>query len=321
MCVFFAFQAEIWAQEKVGALGRIEPEGGIIDLVGPGNDKISTIVVREGEFVKKNDAPLIIFESKSTYELEVSLAELAMKEADELGAQAIAMQKLKIKEADELGKKTQAAQELTIIAAKAEYDFALSSLNRFVEIGDQSVSAQQMDERKSNVKVTKSKLDSATQELKRLTLKHEIDVALARQNLKSLTLDREIKLKKITHELGLARTQLKQSTLRAPVDGTILEILKNVGESTGGQPVIRMADLEHMNVIAEIFESDLLKITPGLKATITSKSLPDPLTGKVESIGRIISGSSRTAKVKIRLDDPKVAAKLINLEVDVSINF
>ncbi len=102
ICIFLAFQAEIWAQEKVGALGRVEPEGGIVDLVGPPHDKIAIIMVKEGKFVKKNGDPLIVFESKTRYELEVSLAELAMKEADELGAKAIAIQKLKIREADEL---------------------------------------------------------------------------------------------------------------------------------------------------------------------------------------------------------------------------
>jgi HlyD family secretion protein len=115
--------------------------------------------------------------------------------------------------------------------------------------------------------------------------------------------------------------KLEHASLDAPMNGTVLEVLQSVGEATGGRPVIRMADLENMYVIAEVFEGDLLKISPGMKATVTGNALPGSLTGEVESIGRVINPANRTADVKIRLDEPAVASKLINLEVDVSIAY
>jgi hypothetical protein len=57
----------------------------------------------------------------------------------------------------------------------------------------------------------------------------------------------------------------------------------------------------------------------GMKATITSKSLPGALTGTIKSISRIISDPSKVANVIIVLDNPEPASRLINLEVEVSI--
>ena len=54
-----------------------------------------------------------------------------------------------------------------------------------------------------------------------------------------------------------------------------------------------------------------------MEATINSDSLPAPAKGKVVSIGKLIADQTKIAKVKILLDDPKVASRLINLEVSV----
>ncbi|MEW6669027.1 MAG: efflux RND transporter periplasmic adaptor subunit [Thermodesulfobacteriota bacterium] len=320
LIVVLSFPLSSLAKEKVGALGRIQPSGGVIQLVGPPGDRISEIVVKEGESVKSG-ATLVVFEGKVTHELELAQAELALREAEEVGAKSIALQALKLKETDQLGRNAIVTQEKKIAVAGAEHDFARKRLNRYEGIEGERLSAQQMDERKSQVEVTQAKLAAAKLEMERLRLSHEIGVALARLELDRLTLNREISMGQAGNRLSQARERLKQSVLRAPRDGTILEIFARPGESSGGRPVLTMADLESMYVIAEIFEGDLLKITPGMTATITGSGIPGPLKGAVESVGRVITGSSRTANVKVRLSDSKAASRLINMEVDISIDF
>ena len=135
--------------------------------------------------------------------------------------------------------------------------------------------------------ITKINLNIAKQELERLKIKHEMSVKTD-QNI----------------------------IIEAPINGTVLDILQNVGDS-GGQVIIRMANLDSMSVNAEVFEGDLLKIDKGMEATINSDSLPAPAKGKVVSVGKLIADQTKIAKVKILLDDPKVASRLINLEVSV----
>ena len=306
------------AEEKIGALGRIDPPGGIVHLAGPAGDVVAEIRVSEGEVVKKG-APLVVFDSKESRELELAQAETALREADELGAKAIALQELRVREAVELGKSSLSLQEQKIQGAQAEHDFALQRLNRYEGIDGQSLSVAQMEERKSQVKVTQAKLGIAKLEMERLRLANEISAALARQELARLSLNREIGMAQARHRMELARERLKHSVLRAPRDGVVVEIHVRKGETAGGRPMVTMAELEPMYVTAEIFEGDLLKISPGMKATITSTALPDPINGMVETVGKVITGSSRTAKVRIRLLDSKAASRLINMEVDVSI--
>lgn len=315
-----AFAGSAIAQDKVGALGRIEPKEGILDLAGPAGDIIAEIKVKEGQTVQQG-TPLVIFESKETYELEADLARLSAKEADELGAKSIAVQEARVREADELGAKAISIQRKKVSAAQSEHEFALRRLKRFQEADGKSISEQMMDERENHVQVSGAELDSARQELSRLILSREIRVVLARQELERLRMDRDIRMHRTRKQLDLATEKLERATLTAPMNGTVLEVLQGVGESTGGRPILRMADLGNMYVIAEVFEGDLLKISPGGKATVTGNALPSAMTGEVESIGRIINPSNRTADVKIRLDDPEIASKLINLEVDVSISF
>ncbi len=307
-----------YAEEKIGALGRIEPPGGLVLLAGPQGDAVERIEVSEGEPVKKG-APLVTFESQAARELELAQAETALKEADELGAKAIALQELRVRETVELGKNSVALQEQKILASEAEYDFAVKRMNRYEGIDGQTLSAQQMDERKSQVKITQAKLATAKLEMERLRLGNEVGAALARQELARLIMNREIGMEQARHRLDLARERLRQSVLRAPQNGIVVEIHVRAGETAGGRPVISLANLEPMYVMAEIFEGDLLKISPGMKASITSTALPGPLDGEVETVGKVITGSSRTAKVRIRLLDSKAASRLINMEVDVSI--
>jgi HlyD family secretion protein len=306
------------AEEKIGALGRIEPPGGLVLLAGPQGDVVAEVKVAEGELVKKG-APLVVFESKTGREVELAQAETALREADELGAKSIALQELRVRETVELGKNSIALQEQKILASEAEHDFALKRQNRYEGIDGESLSAQQMDERRSQVKVAQAKLATAKLEMERLRLGNEIGAALARQELARLIMNREIGIAQAKHRLDLARERLKQSVLMAPQDGTVVEIHVRTGETAGGKPVVSLANLEPMYVTAEIFEGDLLKIAPGMKASITSTALPAALTGEVETVGKVITGSSRTAKVRIRLLDSRAASKLINMEVDVSI--
>ncbi len=47
------------------------------------------------------------------------------------------------------------------------------------------------------------------------------------------------------------------------MSGTILDIPKQTGELLDGGAVIRMANLQRMYALCEVYEGDLLKITPG----------------------------------------------------------
>jgi HlyD family secretion protein len=312
------FNPPLFAKEKIGAMGKITPAKGILNLVGTQGFKITEIKIKEGDLVKAGDL-LVVFDNRKTFELELALARLASEEINELSSKNIALKTAQIQEADSLGALAIAIQNHRISAVQTEYDFAGKMVERFKKIEGERLSKQKMDERVSHLRITKANLESAKKELQRLTMDREIKVSTAKKELNRIKLTSKFNIDRTKKQVDLAKEMLNRSTLKAPLDGTILDIHARVGEIAVSTPIIRMADLNQMQVVAEVFEGDLLKIKPGLEATIESSALPGALKGKVESIGRIINPSTRTAKVKIGLLDPETASKFINMEVDLSI--
>lgn len=274
--------ADLLAEQKVGALGRFRPSRGFITVSVPPENTILEIAVKVGDVVRKGTL-LVTFRSAQSHRTEIELAELELKEADRMGAKAIGVKK----------------QEVEI--ARMEKEFNKGGLDRLIGGGSDTYSAQQKDEREHLATVTNAKWELAVDELRRLEETREFNMNRARLKLEA------------------ARKKGEAASLAAPADGTILEILQNPGEGSAGGPVLKMADLRQMDVAAEVFAGDVLKLTPGRKATITSNALPAPLTGKIVSIGRTVSAQSRNAEALIRLDSSETAARLINMEVNVSI--
>lgn len=318
LILFWTFGSYAAEGEKVGALGHIMPGSGVVHLVAPANGRIAAIHAKEGDTVEKG-ALLAVLEDNKLLEGELALAQIALEEAKIIGTQTIALQEMKVREVSELGTITIALQELEVRAAQEDYDFALQSFKRFNAVGGDTLSGAQMAKRKHVLAAAGLKLNTVEKELSRLKQEQTINLSQAKQELARQKKSWHLKVQRAESNLQVLKQKLDLSTLKAPIKGTILEVFQHVGETTGPHPILKMADLENMSVIAEVFQGDLLKLSPGLQAKITSSALPEPLVGKVETIGSLISTQSRTAKVRIRLEDSKLASKLIGLEVDISI--
>ncbi|MBS1182320.1 MAG: heavy metal efflux rane fusion protein, CzcB family [Proteobacteria bacterium] len=99
---------------------------------------------------------------------------------------------------------------------------------------------------------------------------------------------------------------LRTLPYRAEADGVVLE--KNAVRGMRfmpGETLYRIADLSKVWVLAEVFEQDLAAIRVGEAAEIAINSLPDRrFTGRVDFIYPTLSAESRTAKLRIELDNP-----------------
>jgi HlyD family secretion protein len=132
-------------------------------------------------------------------------------------------------------------------------------------------------------------------------------------------------------ELGAAQAALDLATVRAPVDGQVIEIYARSGERVGPNGIAEIAQNDVMYAIAEVYETDIRHVRVGQRARVTSPALAEPLTGRVERIGLKVGKldvlatdpaartDARVVEVKIRLDESRRAAALTNLQVDVAI--
>jgi HlyD family secretion protein len=129
-----------------------------------------------------------------------------------------------------------------------------------------------------------------------------------------------------------AKANLERAYVRAPKTGRILAIDTREGEVVSDKGIVTLGQTQQMYAIAEVYESDIGKIHVGQSALITSETVPDRLTGKVERVGlqvlkqNVINTDpsanidARVVEVKVRLDraSSQKVAGLSNLQVLVT---
>ena len=105
-------------------------------------------------------------------------------------------------------------------------------------------------------------------------------------------------------DLRLARTSVK-----APVSGIVTARNARIGAiaSGAGQPLFTIMRDGALEVVADVAESDILKLQPGQKTKISVAGGSEVLNGSVRLIEPAIDAQTRLGKVRIAIDDPSKA--------------
>ncbi|MEO2176202.1 MAG: efflux RND transporter periplasmic adaptor subunit [bacterium] len=113
-------------------------------------------------------------------------------------------------------------------------------------------------------------------------------------------------LKKIRqHELERAVEQLKQKTIASPIDGFILEKYKLVGEYVEDQAIVRIAQLDPLNVEAIVPIELFGKIPVGMLAEVHPETLSAGVrTALVTVVDRTGDAGSGTFGVRLEMPNP-----------------
>jgi Cu(I)/Ag(I) efflux system membrane fusion protein len=135
------------------------------------------------------------------------------------------------------------------------------------------------------------------------------DVQAGMQRLAQSSLERlrnwgitEEQLERLRSE-GQVRREL---TLRAPVDGVVLEKTATQGmRFMPGEMLYKLADLSRLWLIAKVFEQDLELVRPGQSARITVNAFAGrAFKGEVAFVYPTLDAQTRTAPVRIELPNP-----------------
>ncbi|WP_375583373.1 efflux RND transporter periplasmic adaptor subunit [Cyclobacterium xiamenense] len=114
----------------------------------------------------------------------------------------------------------------------------------------------------------------------------------------------EAKNRKETLEKNLSSLQLQKdrTTVRAPFDGTVEELLVRVGELVQpGTPIVNMVGEDDLFIEGDISERYVGILEKGDSVSIRFPSIGESLKTKVTAIGRIIDPNNRTFKVEVFL--------------------
>lgn len=112
--------------------------------------------------------------------------------------------------------------------------------------------------------------------------------------------------------LNSASHVTSELSVPAPISGTVTARSANQGEVVeANKELLRVTDLSSVWVIAQVYERDLPRLRTGSGASITSDAFPDRVfRGRVTYIDPQIDEATRTAKVRVEIDDPGRELKL-----------
>ena len=283
LLTFAAFAAPAQAQssgKEIGATGTIEPHGGIVMLSGVGGALIKAINVRVGQTVKAGDVLMSLDDRETRLQADFDLASL--QEARRNAAQQIA-------------DSNQALALAQARATRAEQD-----AKAYQDLGPNATSRKQVEDFEAAARDARASLASEQRRNVQIKANSAVEVNNAAKRYK------------------FDRAKLAAYQLTAPSAGVVLQVNQHVGENLGPPP-IALGDISSMYVICDAFQGDLLKIQPGMRATVSSNALSRTLTGRVEWVGRLIQTKSQTGQFRVKLDDASVASRLVGMEVNVKV--
>lgn len=334
-------------QVRVGARGRLEPSGGIVQVSGPAGERIGQLVVAEGDWVRKGQ-PIAYLDSynERLAERDVSAsqledarkqlsAETALRQAE------IAEARTRLEQVDRPQSFAITAQQATVRELEADLSLKQDDLDRFeILLEEGAVSRQTYDRQRTAVSQAREKLKNAGASLTRLQAGRDTDLQNAEAQLTAAeaSIERwqsQISVESAERNLGLAAARLERTIIRAPRDGRVLRTIVETGETipTTNAGIVEMGNTGQMYAVAEVYETDVKLVSVGQRATVVSRNgaFEGELSGTVERVGWQIfkndvldddpaaDADARVVEVEIRLDDSDVVAGLTNLNVDVAI--
>jgi HlyD family secretion protein len=149
-------------------------------------------------------------------------------------------------------------------------------------------------------------------------------IAAAEADLKEAVA--KVPTKSTDEKLALARQTVEQTIIKAPIKGTVLKVNGREGQPTGIDPILQMADLSAMTAVAEVYESDIERLSKWVqagpvKAEIKNPALPRPLSGVVRSeqdISRMIARNQVFAMGPREDADRRVVEVVVHLNADAT---
>ena len=124
---------------------------------------------------------------------------------------------------------------------------------------------------------------------------------------------KQTSVKQAEASLEIAKQNLENATLKAPFDGTVVEVNVEPGEYVGANKVVVVLDdLDRLQATLYIDETDVGQVAVGQKVVVTLDAFPDAeLTGKVSEIAiepHVQSGVV-LYPVTVDLDNPPVPVR------------
>ncbi len=193
--------------------------------------------------------------------------------------------------------------------------------------GMAEIFSPELSEAETRYMSARAELDAHERELQRTEKLVEIGAA-SRQELERLHAEHTAKLTAVESArsrlelLGLSADSVAGlapgkdagavTTVPAPIAGIVTERIANPGVNVEAiTKMFTVVDLSTVWVVADVYETDFSRVRVGSTATVTTKAYPDAvLRGRVSYIDPQVNATTRTAKVRIEVSNPREQLRL-----------
>ncbi|GLH79262.1 hypothetical protein SSBR45G_41710 [Bradyrhizobium sp. SSBR45G] len=276
------------------APGRVEPVSGLMKLGAPVVGLIQEVLVKPGETVFAGQALVRLADAEARAQLASAEAQAAMRK------------RVRNKESTPSGAGPRRRAEDGLADAQAALFDARAALDKAVAERRAGRGADSdIETARTQATAAQAKVEQQAEELRKVTTDAPLPIGAEGQ------------LNVARSELQGARATLDKLTIRAPLDGTVLQVNARAGEIAspqGPQPLLLLGDMSSLRVRAELDQRDLDKIKPGQQAVVRSDAFRGrDIAGKVASVAPLVE-SSRTAALSQRnMTDVDVVEVLVDL--------
>ncbi|MEM1371144.1 MAG: efflux RND transporter periplasmic adaptor subunit, partial [Pseudomonadota bacterium] len=299
----FAQETQDGAEQKAprwaaSATGRIEPASGTVRVVSQLSGLVLEVAAETNDTLKEGDLLLRLDDEDYLTRIAIAKAEEQVRRSERNEEPATG-----------LAKERQEAEDAVFDAKQERYD-AWQAFDEVSAAARQQgqVNTSEMQQARDQIKSITAKLTSLEGEL--LEVNGKDGMPLPNRLESSLTIARS--------ELALAQNAFERTRIRAPFDGTVLNVFAKTGETVGaGGPgaLVSFGDLDSLKVRAEVEERDVAKVKVGQKVVVRADAFPDrEFTGVVAEVASALGSPRITSRGPRRPNDVDVLEVVADLD-------
>lgn len=177
---------------------------------------------------------------------------------------------------------------------------------------------QRMKEGEVVVSLESEKEKLAVERLEQMLEKARFDALAAKRlfdanvSSKDDMLAKEVELKRVTAELNIAKAELVERSITAPISGVVVHRLKEVGEAVNeADPILQVMDADRLLVLFHLETPLLTQVKMGDAAEVTFSEVQPQVVkkGKIHFIDPQVDARSGLFRVRVLVDNQDGAAR------------
>ncbi len=277
----------------VSALGTIAPRGKIRHVAAPSSfSRVGRLMVEEGDRVTRGQ----ILAHSDDHQLRVSELEQAESQV------CIAQTKLE--------KLLAGPDPHEVNALAASISSAQESLEqRKRELERTSMLAKSNSISQEELEDSRLRMTVATLAIQELEAKQRLLQSVRDEDVRVLRAE----LSAASSRVATARQNVAISEVVSPIDGVVLRVHVRDGERPGESGILELGDTSLMQVIAEVYEADAVRLRIGAPAKVTLKSSNQQLQGTVTHVRPLVGRKSVLDNDPVSDADARVVEAVIDL--------